>query len=131
MSVTKICKQTFGTMTPLWNILDRLFPVAYIYTFTMKKDEIKGVYCHKKRTGYIHLLLGSVKVFYRDYGDDEFKSIILRESQQNIECAKIDKMTEYYLTTTQNSVLINVCDYPYSEHEAKEMTKETINDTAL
>lgn len=106
-------------MTPLWNALDRKFQVLYVYTMHCKAGATRGAYLHKKRTGRIYLLSGNVEIKYRRSGETQYQMCWMSEMPGNLPMMELPAMTEYAITAIDDSVLINLCDYPWSEYESE------------
>lgn len=112
-----------GTITPLWNVLDQDFNLLYLYLITCPKGLAKGPYCHTKRTGKLHLLSGRVLVHWRDEGSDETYKSELLTTHNATEFIQIYPRTEYTIEALEDSVLLNLCNYPWSPFEPSESIK--------
>ena len=115
-------------MIPLWNALDRKFQVLYIYVIKCTAGVSRGPYLHKKRTGRIYLLSGAVEITYRENGNKQFTKVILKEEEKQTLVLDIPNMTEYTITAIKDSILINLCNYPWNEFENE---TEKLNDSSL
>jgi WxcM-like, C-terminal len=115
-----------GLMIPVWNILEHfndLKSCNYIYLTTILPDKVKGPYLHSKRNSFLLSVSGECVIVIQE--NNEYHIIHL-SPYRGVILSDNTPMCIYGSGRTE-SVLLNICDYPWTINSTECIVPESFN----